>query len=131
MEHKHNLKQEKDFQKLIGNLLRYGVWLSLAVALSGGIIYLTGHAQETVHYDTFTENDRSIFEVVADVLSGVSRADGVSVIFLGVLLLFLTPVLRMVLSLFSFIKEKDTKYVCITLLVMGIIGMSIALGFSH
>jgi len=127
----HNLKQEKDFQKLIGNLLRYGVWMSLAVALSGGIIYLTGHAQETVHYGTFTENDRSIFEVVADVLSGVSRADGVSVIFLGVLLLFLTPVLRMVLSLFSFIKEKDTKYVCITLLVMGIIGMSIALGFSH
>jgi len=127
----HNLKQEKDFQKLIGNLLRYGVWLSLAVALSGGVIYLTGHAQEIVHYGTFTENDRSIFEVVADVLSGVSRADGVSVIFLGVLLLFLTPVLRMVLSLFSFIKEKDTKYVCITLLVMGIIGMSIALGFSH
>ncbi len=127
----HNLKQEKDFQKLIGNLLRYGVWMSLAVALSGGIIYLTGHAQETVHYGTFTENDRSIFEVVADVLSGVSQADGVSVIFLGVLLLFLTPVLRMVLSLFSFIKEKDTKYVCITLLVMGIIGMSIALGFSH
>lgn len=127
----HNLKQEKDFQKLIGNLLRYGVWLSLAVALSGGVIYLTGHAQETVHYGSFTENDRSIFEVVADVLSGVSRADGVSVIFLGVLLLFLTPVLRMVLSLFSFIKEKDTKYVCITLLVMGIIGMSIALGFSH
>lgn len=127
----HNLKQEKDFQKLIGNLLRYGVWLSLAVALSGGIIYLTGHAQETVHYGTFTENDRSIFEVVADVLSGVSRADGVSVIFLGVLLLFLTPVLRMVLSLFSFIKEKDGKYIFITLLVMGIIGMSIALGFSH
>ncbi len=127
----HNLKQEKDFQKLIGNLLRYGVWLSLAVALSGGIIYLTGHAQETVHYGTFTENDRSIFEVVADVLSGVSRADGISVIFLGVLLLFLTPVLRMVLSLFSFIKEKDGKYIFITLLVMGIIGMSIALGFSH
>lgn len=127
----HNLKQEKDFQKLIGNLLRYGVWMSLAVALSGGVIYLTGHAQETVHYGTFTENDRSIFEVIADVLSGVSRADGVSIIFLGVLLLFLTPVLRMVLSLFSFIKEKDTKYVCITLLVMGIIGMSIALGFSH
>jgi uncharacterized membrane protein len=94
----HNLKQEKDFQKLIGNLLRSG---------------------------------RSIFEVVADVLSGVSRADGVSVIFLGVLLLFLTPVLRMVLSLFSFIKEKDGKYIFITLLVMGIIGMSIALGFSH
>lgn len=127
----HNLKQEKDFQKLIGNLLRYGVWLSLAVALSGGVIYLTSHAQEAVHYGTFTENDRSIFEVVADVLSGVSRADGVSVIFLGVLLLFLTPVLRMVLSLFSFIKEKDGKYIFITLLVMGIIGMSIALGFSH
>lgn len=127
----HNLQQEKDFQKLIGNLLRYGVWLSLAVALSGGVVYLLHHKDETVNYAVFIENDRSIFTVVNEVLTGTTNGDGASIIFLGVMLLFLTPVLRMFLSLFSFIREKDKKYIFITLLVIGIICMSVALGFSH
>ena len=127
----HNLQQEKDFQKLIGNLLRYGVWLSLAVALFGGVVYLLHHKDETVNYSVFVENDRSIFTVVSEVLTGTANGDGASIIFLGVMLLFLTPVLRMFLSLFSFIREKDRKYIFITLLVIGIICMSVALGFSH
>ncbi len=127
----HNLQQEKDFQKLIGNLLRYGVWLSLGVALAGGIVYQMHHSNETVNYAEFIENDRSIFTVVREVLAGTTNGDGASIIFLGVMLLFLTPVLRMFLSLFSFIREKDTKYIFITLLVIGIICMSVALGFSH
>jgi uncharacterized membrane protein len=127
----HNLQQEKDFQKLIGNLLRYGVWLSLAVALGGGVVYLLHHKDETVNYAVFIENDRSIFTVISEVLTGVQHGDGASIIFLGVMLLFLTPVLRMFLSLFSFIREKDKKYIFITLLVIGIICMSVALGFSH
>jgi uncharacterized membrane protein len=127
----HNLQQEKDFQKLIGNLLRYGVWLSLTVALFGGVVYLLHHKDETVNYSVFIENDRSIFTVVNEVLTGTASGDGASIIFLGVMLLFLTPVLRMFLSLFSFIREKDSKYIFITLLVIGIICMSVALGFSH
>lgn len=127
----HNATQEKDFQQTIGNVLRYGVWTALAVALIGGIIYLIAHSNETVNFSTFIENDRSIFEVIGTVVSGAMTGEGGAVIFLGIILLFLTPVLRMILSLFSFIKEKDTTYIIITLIVIGIIGMSIALGFSH
>ncbi|MFP9113107.1 DUF1634 domain-containing protein [Flavobacterium sp. RHBU_3] len=127
----HNIQQEKDFQQLIGNLLRYGVWTALGVALAGGLVYLSTHSHDTVNYAHFTENDRSLFDVIRDIFIGIANGDGNAMIFLGVLLLFLTPVLRMILSLFSFIREKDRKYIFITLLVMGIICMSIALGFSH
>lgn len=127
----HSATQKKDFQHVIGNVLRYGVWTALAVALVGGIIYLMAHSNETVNFSTFKENDRSIFEVTGTVISGALTGEGGAVIFLGIILLFLTPVLRMILSLFSFIKEKDTTYIIITLIVIGIIGMSIALGFSH
>lgn len=127
----HNAAKEKDFQQTIGNLLRYGVWTALAVALIGGIIYLWFHGSETVNYSVFKENDHSIFEVINTAVSGAATGKGASVIFLGIILLFLTPVLRMLLSLFSFIKEKDITYIIITLIVIGIIGMSIALGFSH
>jgi uncharacterized membrane protein len=122
---------EKDFQTIIGNLLRYGVWISLSVAFIGGIIYLMHHGNNIEDYSVFKENDRNIFEVIADVYNGVIQGRGESVIFFGVILLFLTPVFRVLLSLFSFLLEKDYLYVAITTIVIGIIILSISFGFSH
>jgi len=122
---------EKDFQTIIGNLLRYGVWISLSVAFIGGIIYLMHHGNDIEDYSVFKENDRNIFEVITAIYNGVIQGRGESVIFFGVLLLFLTPVFRVLLSLFSFLLEKDYLYVVITTIVIGIIIMSISFGFSH
>ena len=122
---------EKDFQTIIGNLLRYGVWISLSVAFIGGIVYLLHHGSDIEDYSVFKENDRNIFEVFANVYNGVIHASGESIIFFGVILLFLTPVFRVLLSLFSFLLEKDYLYVTITAIVIGIIILSISFGFSH
>lgn len=122
---------EKDFQTIIGNLLRYGVWISLSVAFIGGIVYLMHHGSDIEDYSVFKENDRNIFEVIANVYHGVISGSGESIIFFGVILLFLTPVFRVLLSLFSFLLEKDYLYVTITSIVIGIIILSISFGFSH
>lgn len=122
---------EKDFQTIIGNLLRYGVWISLSVAFIGGIVYLLNHGTQIEDYSVFKENDRNIFEVIAAVYNGAITGDGASLIFTGIILLFLTPVLRVLLSLFSFLLEKDYLYVGITLIVIAIIIISISFGFSH
>lgn len=122
---------EKDFQTIIGNLLRYGVWISLSVAFIGGIVYLMHHGNEIEDYSVFKENDRNIFEVFANVYNGVINGKGEFIIFFGVILLFLTPVFRVLLSLFSFLLEKDYLYVAITSIVIGIIILSISFGFSH
>jgi len=122
---------EKDFQKIVGNLLRYGVWISLSVAFIGGIMYLLHHGSEIENYSVFKENDQNIFEVIAAVYNGVVQGRGESIIFFGIVLLFLTPVFRVLLSLFSFLLEKDYLYVVITTIVIGIIIMSISFGFSH
>lgn len=122
---------DKDFQVVVGNLLRYGVWISLSIAFIGGIIYLINHGNETVDYSVFIENDKNILQVVSSVLSSVTSLNGKAVILLGVIILFLTPALRVVLSLFSFLIEKDYLYTVITIIVMVIIGISISFGFSH
>jgi len=122
---------EKDFQKIVGNLLRYGVWISLSVAFIGGIVYLLHHGNDIENYSVFKENDQNIFEVIAAVYNGVVHGRGESIIFFGIVLLFLTPVFRVLLSLFSFLLEKDYLYVVITTIVIGIIIMSISFGFSH
>jgi uncharacterized membrane protein len=122
---------EKDFQYIIGNLLRYGVWTSLSVAFIGGIVYLFGHSTDIENYSVFHENDRNIFEVISAVYNGAIQGNGESLIFVGIILLFLTPVLRVLLSLFSFLLEKDYLYVGITLIVIVIILISVSFGFSH
>ncbi|KAF2326419.1 MULTISPECIES: DUF1634 domain-containing protein [Flavobacterium] len=122
---------EKDFQTIIGNLLRYGVWISLSVAFIGGIVYLLHNGNQIEDYSVFKENDRNIFEVIAAVYNGAIQGNGESLIFTGIILLFLTPVLRVLLSLFSFLLEKDYLYVGITLIVILIIIISISFGFSH
>ena len=122
---------EKDFQTIIGNLLRYGVWISLSVAFIGGIVYLMHHGNDIEDYSVFKENDQNIFKVIANVYNGVIQGRGESIIFFGVILLFLTPVFRVLLSLFSFLLEKDYLYVVITAIVIGIIILSISFGFSH
>ncbi|MFB3388378.1 DUF1634 domain-containing protein [Flavobacterium sp. LAR06] len=135
MEKSNSMQQEKfgekDFQNIVGNLLRYGVWISLAVAFIGGIVYLIGQSTHIENYSVFHENDRNIFEVVADVYQGVIQGKGESLIFFGIILLFLTPVFRVLLSLFSFLLEKDYLYVAITLIVILIILISVSFGFSH
>jgi len=122
---------EKDFQTIIGNLLRYGVWTSLSVAFIGGIVYLLGHSSDIEDYSVFHENDRNIFEVISAIYKGAIQGNGESLIFVGIILLFLTPVFRVLLSLFSFLLEKDYLYVIITLIVILIILTSVSFGFSH
>lgn len=123
--------EEKNFQNIIGNLLRYGVWISLAVAFIGGIVYLMHHGNEIEDYSVFKENNKNIFEVITSVYNGLIQGKGDSIIFSGIILLFLTPVFRVILSLFSFLLEKDYLYVVITTIVIGIIILSISFGFSH
>lgn len=123
--------QQKDFQNIIGNLLRYGVWSSLALAFTGGIFYLFHHGKDIEDYSVYTEKDQNIFQIIGSVYEGVVVGKGDSIIYCGIILLFLTPVFRILLSLFSFIKEKDYLYIVITSIVISIIILSISFGFSH
>lgn len=122
---------DTDLQSIIGNVLRYGVWTALSVAGIGGIILFFNKGNETVNFTNFVEKDDNIITVVQNILAGVGQGNGESIIFLGILLLFLTPILRIFLSLLSFFLEKDWLYVFITLIVIGIIVFSVSFGFSH
>ncbi|WP_121967339.1 DUF1634 domain-containing protein [Myroides sp. N17-2] len=122
---------DKDLQSIIGNVLRYGVWTALSVAGIGGIILFSTHANDEVHFTNFIEKDDNILTVIKNIFAGVGQGNGESIIFLGILLLFLTPVLRIFLSLLSFFLEKDWLYVFITLIVISIIVFSVSFGYSH
>jgi len=122
---------DNQLQTIIGNVLRYGVLSALTVTLIGGFILLFNDSQQVVSFSTFTEKNQNLLMVFNDMLAGIKEVNGESIIFLGIFLLFLTPILRLILSLFSFLLEKDIMYVVITLLVIAVIIISMTFGFSH
>ncbi|WP_437918128.1 DUF1634 domain-containing protein [Sphingobacterium sp. LRF_L2] len=122
---------DKTIQNVVANVLKYGVRTVLFFGITGGLIFLVNHSTEQVDYSKFIEKDNSIFEVISHVIRGAIALDGRAVIYLGILILFFTPFLRLLLSLGSFILERDKLYVFITLLVLAIIALSVSLGLSH
>lgn len=122
---------DKTIQKIIGDVLKYGVRSVLVISTIGGLIFLFNHANETADYSRFTEQDHRISEVVAQVMKGTVNLQGRSIIYLAILVLFCTPLVRLLLSLVSFILEGDKLYVIITTIVLIIIGFSMYFGYGH
>jgi uncharacterized membrane protein len=112
---------DRQLEQSIGNILKYGVLLSSAVVLVGGILYLIRHGTEPADYQLF-QGQPSIFRspdgVVTAILSGHRRG----IIQLGLLLLIATPIARVAFSCLAFLKQRDFSYIIITLCVlMGLI----------
>jgi len=109
---------EQQLEYLLSNLLKYGVLLASAVVLLGGILYLIHHGNEPADYHIFhgTPSEfRSPVGVLGAVLSGSRRG----IIQLGLLLLIATPILRVIISLLTFLLKREFIYVIITSLVLA------------
>ena len=116
-----HLIQDRDVEKIVGKLLRFGVITASLVVLLGGLLFLVQHgAQSRPDYHIFKgeENDFITFD---GIFKGLFTFKPMAIIQFGVLLLIITPILRIIFSLFAFILEKDKLYVVITLIVLAII----------
>lgn len=118
---------DKDIEVIIGNLLRAGVIISSIIIIIGALIYLWQSGHEHPDYHKF-EGMNNTYYSLSYVFNGVARFSGEHIIQLGVLILIATPVARIVFSVIGFIKENDSLYILITLLVLFIILGSIFLG---
>ncbi len=127
----HKIK-DNDISQIIGYILRYGVYLSLSIALVGGIVYLYRHGNEInlFQHKAFVEKDENIAELLRNTFKGIVQGHGYYIIELGILLLIATPLSRVIFSLFAFKLEGDNLYVLITFIVLLIIIISIITGFG-
>ncbi|MGI4022280.1 MAG: DUF1634 domain-containing protein [Janthinobacterium lividum] len=121
--------KDADIQLLIGNVLRWGVILAMIVVFCGGIIYVYRHGHETASYHTFN-SEPDFLKNINGIFNGAFQIKGRAIIQLGILLLIATPIVRILLSIISFLLEKDYLYVVITLIVLGIISVSMLSGIG-
>lgn len=119
---------DKDIELFIGHFLRFGVVVASIVAVIGGALYLYNYGMEIVpNYRVFKGEPES-YTTFSGIWQGVMFGNPTEIIQLGVVCLIATPVLRIVLSLFSFTIERDKLYVCITLIVLSVILFSMFSG---
>ncbi|MGI2904395.1 DUF1634 domain-containing protein [Tolypothrix sp. VBCCA 56010] len=115
---------EQQLENLLSNLLKYGVLIASAVVLLGGILYLIRHGAEPAEYHFFRGTPskfRSPTSVVEAVFSGSSRG----IIQLGLLLLIATPIVRVIVSLLAFVRQRDLIYIFVNLFVLAALTYSL------
>ena len=115
----------------ISTLLRGGILLSLSIVLVGVVLMFAHHpeyfhSRQTLNYlesgkHEFPTSLRSIGE-------GVMQGQGRAVVMLGVLVLFLTPLVRVAASVITFAIEKDWTFTAITTVVLCFMILSLVLG---
>lgn len=117
-----------DLNRSVGNLLRIGVLLSVITSLFGFVkLSLEGFEMP---------KDYSLLEVTEDNIwqsfwTSLMNFEGMGIIQLGILLLIITPLVRIIFALIGYLKEKDYTYVIISSIVLGIMLVSFLMGFTH
>ncbi|KPN79133.1 Uncharacterized protein RZ56_11760 [Apilactobacillus kunkeei] len=105
---------------VIGKILRVGVIISAIIMIIGLLLLLitgkSGYAN-----DAFPTTFKAIF-------SGIESLKPYAIMMLGIFCLILTPVLRVIVSIYSFYKEKDMLYVWITTFVLIVLIISFFFG---
>jgi uncharacterized membrane protein len=116
---------------LISHLLRTGVITSLSVIICGTVLTF-------LHHPSFTNSPKDLARLtkpgaafprsLTQVVHGVRSFEGRAVVVTGLLLLILTPVLRVAVSIGAFVYERDPVFVAITATVLALLVASFFLG---
>lgn len=116
---------DHDIEIILGHLLRVGVIATVTIVLVGAAIYLPSVALNQPQYGKFIGEPIGL-RTVPDIIAGAFAGDGRSIIQAGLLMLILTPILRVVFSVFAFLYERDYLYVALTCVVLGLLLFSLS-----
>lgn len=101
-------------ERWIGRILRIGVWGSAALMLLGLILAWISSGSLRL-----PDENPSPADVFRSIFSG--SFDPIMLMFAGLLLLMLTPVLRVLAAIFGFAAEKDRRFVVVSLIVFAML----------
>lgn len=116
---------------VISVLLRIGVVTSLVIVVAGTVVTFLRHrtylSSRTALHGLIGAHAEFPHTPTA-VVHGVARGDGPAIVIAGLLVLIATPVLRVAVSIFAFVYQRDRTFVVITSFVLALLLASFALG---
>jgi uncharacterized membrane protein len=119
--------QDAALTKTISATLRTGIVLAIGFGMLGCMLYLPSKGNAHFHHFQGAQvpfaSLRSIQTMVTKPASIAERGFGLAEI--GVLLLMATPIMRVILSLVSFARERDILFAFITTFVLAALACSL------
>ena len=115
---------------LISALLRAGVSISLALVVIGTVVSF-------VHHPDYARSSEALARLtrpgmaphdLRQVGAGLASVRGQAIVMLGLLVLMVTPVLRVAVSLVSFLRNRDRAFALLTSAVLLLLVLSLLLG---
>lgn len=102
----------------VGYTLLGGLWLSVIVMVAGFLLAAITGIHQISHV-------APLQDIAAELRAGQSGA----VLSLGILLLFATPFMAVLVALYQFLRQRDVPFIWVTvvLLIILIIGFAVAL----
>ena len=110
--------RENDLNIKIGKLLRYGVSITFVLSIISIIVIL-------IINKTNLSYNRSFQSIYAFIGSNIAHPTIVSFLFIPIIIMIATPILRVALSVLLFKKENNYKFVIITSIVLLILIFSV------
>ena len=118
----------KDVSSIIGKFLLFAVIISSALMAVGGMLYLLQHHQEVVNFGSFHSEPTKFTSLPAMFHDAFSLGSG-GLIQVGLLLLFITQILRVGLTACSFLKLKNNLFFGISLFIFLVLMISFVWSF--
>jgi uncharacterized membrane protein len=100
---------------------------SLLVILAGTLLTFLHHREyvsSSSELERLTRPGAAVPQTLHEVGSGILTLRGQSIVAAGLLLLILTPVVRVAASIFVFVAQRDRTYVLITTVVLTLLLLS-------
>lgn len=117
-------KQEMaHIETMIGRILQIGVVIAAVIMAIGLILFLVNGGNSGYAANAHPTTIHAI-------LVGTAQLKPYAIMMVGMFCLILTPVLRVIVSIYAFYKEKDRLYVIITTLVLLILCISFIIGHT-
>ena len=108
---------DEHVEQFIGRLLQFGVILAAVVTLIGATLLLMRNGGSIADFAVFKGASPELRSVGA-IVRGVIALDGRAITQLGLVLLILTPVARVAVTLWAFLRQHDRLYVLVTSIVL-------------
>lgn len=120
---------ESRFEKIIGYLLIAGVVISLLLEIAGVALLYRTYRQVDISQDTsvFIKGHDFFTFILQQVEGKFAEKTPLILMTAGIVVLILTPYVRVVASVIHFAWQKNWKYVFITLFVLLVVTLSLTL----
>jgi len=113
--------EKVNLNKTVSRILAVGIYSTIFFYVIGIILLLIKH-------EKFTVFNQSTFKNLSDFFQSIYKLEPEPFLYIGTIVLILTPILRVFISVFFFYKNHDKKFFYITLIVAAILVISILMG---